>query len=435
MDKNDILNILNDWNLWKQDLETGIPRSDYLNKLQGYLSTDQIIVIAGPRRSGKSYIMRQFAKELIAKGVDKNEILMVNFEDPRFEKLDTAHLQQIYDVYQEFLHPTIKPYLFLDEIQEVEGWEKWVRTMHELGKARLIISGSNATLLSKELATLLTGRHIDLTVFPLSFSEQLLFRGLEVKDELDMVDKRIELAHVLNDSFEFGSFPEVVLSGEKKQILLGYYDDIVTKDLVRRFKIRKSEQLKSLANFYFSNVSSLITFNSIEKFLNISADTIEKFSGYFEDAYLLYFIKRFSFKMREQEKSPRKVYAVDTGLANMIGFRHSPNAGRIAECYVLQQLARKRAIDPNIDVYYWKDPQHREVDFVVKEGNKVNQLIQVCWNPTDHKTKERETRSLLKAMDEFKLKEGTVITESYEGDEEMKEMKISFIPLMKWLLF
>ena len=434
MDKNEIIAILEDWNFWKKPLETGIPRFFYLEKLKKLLLNEQIITITGARRSGKSFIMRQLAKELIQKGVNKNQVLIVNFEDPRFIELNPQLLQEIYETYLEFLNPKDKPYIFLDEIQEVQKWEKWLRTMQELEKAKIILSGSNAKLLSRELATLLTGRHLDVTVFPLSFKEFLDFNGLYLKDKLDLVSKKIEIKSLMRNYLEFGFFPEVVLQKEKKEILLAYFEDILNKDLVRRYKIRKSEKLKALIKFYLSNPSSLITFSSLEKSLEISADTIEKFSNYFQASYLIFFLKRFSFKVKEQEKSPRKVYAIDTGLANTIGFRFSQNLGKLAENVVFLELKRKTFSNPYLEFYYWKDERHREVDFVIKEKLKINKLLQVCWNIEDKETRERETESLIKAMREFELNEGLIITEDYEGKEKIKGKEIKFIPLWKWLL-
>ena len=434
MNKNELLKILEEWNFWKKDLDTGIRRDFYLKKLKKIIPSEQIIVITGARRSGKSFIMKQLAKELIEKGINKNQILMVNFEDPRFVKLNTELLQQIYEVYLEFLNPKGEIYIFLDEVQEVKEWEKWARMMKDLKKAKIIVSGSNAKLLSRELATLLTGRHLDITIFPLSFKEFLNFNSLYIKDDLDIVAKRIEIKSLLRKYLEFGSFPRVALEDEKEGLLLSYFDDVLNKDLIRRYKIRKAEKLKSLMKFYLSNPSSLITFSSLEKSLKISADTIEKFSGYFETAYLVFFQKRFSFKVKEQEKSPRKAYIIDTGLANTVGFRFSQNLGKMAENLVYLELKRREAINPHLEFFYWKDEQHREVDFVVKEKLKVNQLIQVCWNLDNAKTRKREIGSLLKAMNEFNFECGLIITDDEEGEEIIKEKKIIFQPLWKWLL-
>lgn len=434
MDKNEIIKIFGDWNFWDKDLNSGINRPYYLNKIKKFHESSHIIVITGARRSGKSFIMRQTAKTLIKGGIRKNNILIVNFEDPRFVELNTKTLQQIYDVYLEFLNPQEKPYLFLDEIQEVKDWEKWVRIMHELDKAKIIISGSNAKLLSRELSTLLTGRHLDLVIFPLSFKEFLRFRNVDLSKRFEIVNKEIEIKRLLREYIEFGSFPEVVLGGEKKQILLNYFEDILNKDIVRRFKIRKSKELVSLAKFYLGNISSLITFSSLERTLNISADTVEKFSRYLEDTFILFFLKRFSYKFREQEKSPRKVYAIDVGLANTIGFRFSQNMGRLAENLVFLELKRKEMLGSNLEIYYWKDVNHREVDFLIKENLKVKQLIQVCWEVNRPETKNREIGALLKAMKEFNLEEGLIITDDYEAEENIKGKKINYIPLWKWYL-
>lgn len=442
MDKNKLLSILNDWNFWNHNLKTGQERPGYLNRLEALLKTNQIVVITGPRRSGKSILMRQMIKKLLLNNTPSHQTLMVNFEDPRFGPLDTDTLEEMYQTYLQILNPKEKPYLFLDEIQEVNGWEKWIRTMHELDKAKLIISGSNARLLGQELATLLTGRHVSITVFPFSFQEQA--QGIPQTNEMEILSHQADFTRLLNETLEFGSFPEVTQTAadEKKQVLLHYYDDILNKDILRRYKIRKQEQLKNLTRYYFNQQGALITFGSIEKFLHMSADTIEKFSSYLEEVYLFFFVKRFSYKAKEQEKSPRKVYAVDTGLANTIGFRSSPNHGRLMEGLVFLHLARKMFEDQEFEIFYWKDPQHREIDFVIKKGLYVSQVIQVSSlsasgikeDPTQLITKEREVKSLLKGMNELKQKEGWVITENLEAIEEIDKKKIHFVPLWKWLL-
>lgn len=434
MEKKELLNILNDWNFWKKDLETGVYRDSYLKVLNGLISSRQIKIITGARRSGKSFIMRQMAKHLIASGVDKKNILIVNFEDPGFVGLNTKLLGQIFDAYLEFRSPKGEIYVFLDEVQEVPRWEKWVRMMQELDKANMVVSGSNAKLLGGELATVLTGRHLDVTVMPLSFKEFLKFKNLKIKDNLDLISKDIEVKRLLQEFLEFGSFPVVVLEEKKAETLLDYYDDVVNKDLIKRYKIRKTEEIKGLIKFYLSNISSPITFASSGKFLKMSAETTERFSDYLETSYLMFFLKRFSYKFKEQEKSPRKVYAVDTGVANIIGFRFSANLGRLAENLVFLELKRRSYTNPWMEIYYWKSLAQEEVDFLVKEDTKVKELIQVCWDIRDINTKKRETKALLKAMDEFKLKKGLIITEDYEGEEKVDGKKIEYVTLRRWLL-
>jgi predicted AAA+ superfamily ATPase len=434
MNKNELIAILHDWNCWRKEMETGVPRDQYLASVKQFLATNQVLTITGPRRAGKSFIMRQAAWALTQQGVEKENILMANFEDPRFPELNTTFLEQLYETYLEFLAPKGPIYVFLDEVQEVDGWERWVRYMHELKKATLVVSGSNAKLFSRELGTLLTGRHLDVTVFPLSFREFLAFNGVSVTDRLDLLSKRVEIQGLLRRYLEFGAFPEVSLSQQKQAILLSYFEDLVTKDLLRRFKVRKPQELKTLIKYYLSNVAALTTFHSMATVLKLSPGTVDKFSSYLEQAYLVFFLKRFSFNVREQEKNPRKVYAIDTGLSNTIGFRFSEHIGRLAENVVFLHLKRQQTLNPEFELSYWKDPHHREVDFVIKEGAKVTELIQVCWNVEDARTKDRELRSLVKAMEELKVSRSLVMTEEHEAEETFKGTRIAFVPIWKWLL-
>ena len=257
MSKNEIFAILKDWNLWGIPPEAGVPRPQYLSRLQKLISgSKHVVVITGARRAGKSFLMKQAGSALIDSGVRKENILFVNLEDPRFVRLDTKLMDEIYEAYLEFVAPKGEVYVFLDEVQLAERWEKWVRTMHELRKARIIVSGSNAQLLSKELGTVLTGRHLDMTVFPLSFGEFLAFNGIAQVGKLSPTGREIEIKSLFRKYLESGSFPEVALRERKKEILLSYFEDIVEKDLVRRFRIRKGQDLRALVKFYFSNISS-----------------------------------------------------------------------------------------------------------------------------------------------------------------------------------
>ena len=294
-----MLEILQDWNFWKKELDTGNERGMYLGKCLRFLRTDVVIAIIGVRRVGKSYIMRQTIKKLIEKGVEREDILMINFDDNRFVEFYPELLDDIFETYLEFVKPAKTPVVLLDEIHNVPKWERWVRTTQELGKAKIIISGSSSKLLAGELATVLTGRHLDISVFPLSFDEFLYFNDLEIKDELDLIAKRIEIKRFLREYFEFGGFPEVVLSCDKKQLLLTYFDDILTKGIERRYKLKKGEKLRALAKFYLTNISNTITFNSLKKSLDLTTNTVENFSSYLEEAGLIFFVKRFSFKVKE----------------------------------------------------------------------------------------------------------------------------------------
>jgi len=239
---------------------------------------------------------------------------------------------------------------------------------------------------------------------------------------------------MFHEYLEFGGFPEIVLSSEKKRILLSYFETIISRDIIDRYKIREREKIKTLAKFYLTNISSSITYNRVSKFIDIPLTTVERFSEYLETANLIFFVKNFSYSLKEQEKTPRKVYSIDSGLSNTIGFRFMKNFGRTMENIVLLELKIRQTFNPGIEIFYWKDYQQREVDFVLKDGTKVKQLIQVCYNIDDMNTKERELRSLLKAMDEFKLNDGVVITEDFEDEEKIDGKKVFYKPIWKWLL-
>ena len=434
MTKHEIIQILDDWNFWNRDQKTGVSRPIYISRLESLFSSNQVITITGPRRAGKSFVMRQMAKQLINKGHNPKDIMHVNLEDPRFTESGVLFLEKIFETYREYISPQNTPILFLDEIQEIEGFEKWVRMMHELSKAKIIISGSNARILSRELGTLLTGRHLDMEVFPLSFREFLSFNNIALTNKMDLIGKESEIKGALRKYIEYGSFPEVALSEQKKEILLSYFEDVITKDLLRRFNIKKTQDLRAIAKHYLSNISALSTFKSIERSLDMSITSVKSYTGYLEQAYLLFPLKRFSFKVKEQEKSPRKIYAIDTGLCNAVGFRFSENDGRLAENVVFVALKRKQNLNPDMELFYWKDVHHREVDFVIKDGLKVTNLIQVCWNVQDEKTKNRELRSLRKAMEELNVTNATVITGETEGEERLHDNTVKLVPLWKWLL-
>lgn len=429
MEKSELLYILEDWNLWnKDDFDTGVLRRGYLSQFSNYINQGQVIAVMGARRSGKSYLMRQWMEYLVReKGVPKSDILMVNFEDARLVSPDNHLLDDIFSAFVNAQAPKGMPYLFFDEVQAVNEWERWVRTMHELKKATIIVSGSNSALLGTEPATLLTGRHLDIVVSPLSFSEFLLFKNVCTPGES-------EAQFLLHEYLEHGAFPAVVLGERKRDLLIAYFGDVLEKDLFRRFHVRKKEHLRSLTKYYLSNIATLTTAHSLEKIFGVSADTIEKFSRYLENAYCVHFNRRFSFKVKEQEKSPKKVYAIDTGLAHAVGFRLSENIGRAAENCVFLELKRRHHHGYGRELFYWKDEQHREVDFVVKEGTKIVELIQVVWDLVQLQTKQREVKSLLKAMHKLSLRHGMILTRDVAAEEWHDGMLITFIPLWKWLL-
>jgi len=428
MDRNLLTAILNDWNFWEKDQETGIKRAAYLVRLKTIINSEQVIIITGARRAGKSFLMRQLAKDLTERGVNKKDILIVNFEDPRFVKLDGGTLEDIYQFYAKHFNVTGAPYIFLDEIQEVKGWEKWVKMAQEFKKAKIIISGSNAHLLSRELGTTLTGRHLDLLVYPLSFKEFLNFQKESGATETPNIKS-------FQQYLEFGGFPKVFFENNKKELLLTYFQDVINRDVVKRYRVRRIEGLKSLINFYFSNFSNLVSYSSVAKFLGLTTDTVIKFSQYFSNAYLVFFLKKFSFKVKEQDRSPQKIYLNDPGLINAVGFKFSDNLGRLLENVVFLELLRRKSADMDkINLFYYQDSQKREVDFIWQEGKTVKELIQVANDLHNLKTKEREIKALEKAMDQFGLKHGLILTQDSEEEIKIGRKIITVKPVYQWLL-
>ncbi|ODS43124.1 MAG: ATPase [Candidatus Altiarchaeales archaeon IMC4] len=435
MIKEDIISLLSEWNFWGKTPYTGVKRTAHLKKSLGFLGTraNKVLVITGLRRCGKSFFTKQITEGIISKGADPKDTLIVNFEEARFdEEISLGLLLRIYDAYIEIIRPRGKPLIVLDEIQEVPRWEKFVRTLQEKDEAKIIVTGSSSKLMSDELATLLTGRTLEIEFFPLDFREFLSFMGVEFAEYNDLIIKKKKIMEMLRQYLHFGGFPEVSLEDDeavKNAILKKYYDDIISKDVVRRYNIRNIKKIETLANYYLSNVSSMITFNRVSKFLHLPLKTVEIYSKYLETSKLLFFVQRFSFSIKEQENSPRKVYSTDIGLMNAVSFRFMENSGRAYENLAAVELKRRGK-----DIYYWKDQQHREVDFVIKTGHAVGQLIQVCYEIENPETKERELKSLIKASKELRCNNLLVITEEFEGEDEFKGKTIKYLPLWKWLL-
>ncbi len=427
LEKSKIITILNDWNFWIKPRETGIPRQSYINKMEALKNTGQIVTISGVRRSGKSTLMLQYIKSLIDNGLEPRNTLYVNLEDPRWGELSIELLQTIWEAYLEWLEPHSRPFIFLDEVQLIPGWEKFARALHERNDASLFISGSSSKLLSTEFGTVLTGRHVSLSVYPLNFKEFLLFRDIELQPKLELMatDHRAAVARLLREYIEWGGFPAVVLSLQKRVILTQYYEDVLSRDIVTRYKIRKPHKLKALARYYITNSSALISYNRTKKFLEMSLDTVERFSDYLTHPYLIFFVNKFSYSLKEQAVNPRKVYCIDSGLRNTVSLRVSEDAGKLYENIVFLQLLRQEK-----EIFYWKDKT--ECDFLVRDARGPEQAIQVCYTLTEDVMK-REIKGLSEAMDTFGLKSGIVITQDYEKRDKHHGKTIRFIPLWKWL--
>ncbi len=390
---------------------------DGLTTARKYLSYPNILVILGIRRSGKSIFSLLLSREL------KQKTAYINFVDERLISIKTEDLDKVMQAFYELYGET--DFVILDEIQQVHGWELFANRLRRTKK--IIITGSDSKLLSGELATNLTGRHIDFLLYPFSFKETA-----KAKTSIYSTKEIAATKNELKKYAEGSGFPEFKRFG--RPIVREIYGDIVTKDCIRRHGIREEKSFRELAAYLVSNFSSEFTYSKLAKIVSLKdTNTAKNYVQYLQEAYLLAVVERFSPKLKQQIIAPKKAYCIDHGFCNFIGFNLSKNYGRIYENIVCIELLRKKSKDPTLEIYYWKDHQQNEVDFVLKTGNAIKQLVQVCYNPIDESTKERETKPLIKAAAELKCKNLLVITSDYEAAEKIKKHKIQYIPLWKWL--
>jgi len=390
-----------------------------LNEIKRFIRIKHNIIITGIRRCGKSVFLSQIINNFFDK------YYYINFEDERLADFELKDFNKLYEVCIG-LFGSSKTF-FLDEVQNINGWEKWVRRMYE-DNFRYFITGSNAALLSKEFATSLTGRHLQFSIFPFSFREFLELRSFYLKeDDIYATERRALIMKYFSDYLTNGGFPEY-LKYNKIEILQEYFNDIIQRDIVERYNIKNIRQLKELARYLITNTGNLTTYNQLKKLTEIkSVNTAINYVYYLENAYLLFKVPYFSYSLKKQFANPFKTYTIDVGLRNAISFKFSKDIGRIYETAAAIELKRR-----NKEIYYWKNQQHEEVDFVVKD--KHNQLIQVCYDIEDINTKEREVKALLKAGKELNCNNLLIITSDYEGEEKIKGKKIKFMPLWKWML-
>ncbi len=429
--RRELLDKVQELNFWHRKQEVGIKREELDEALKFVSDKKTALVIAGARRAGKTFLSRQILDSML-KEAKENQTFFVNFEDPSLGPyLNTDSLQDMYETYRYFLNKKDFAFVVLDEVQSVPNWEKWVRIMMEKGEnAKFIITGSSSKIFKGEMARVLTGRTINFFLLPLSFKNFLEFKGYKIKK----YESYSSLGMLLNEYLEYGGFPLIVLTEkEKNTYLKELFDDIVIKDIIIKYKLRELD-IRKLAVLLCSNFSSLVSVKRLRNLMQniaktkISPTSVNKYLYYFEDSFLFFFLPIFSYKIKEVMQYPRKAYCIDTGLINTINLRFSENIGRLYENAVAIELLRRYGKE---NLFYWKSPKY-EVDFVIKEGQKIRQLTQVCY---DIQTAEdREVKALVEAGKELGCKNLLVITENYETEKTAERNKIKFVPLWKWLL-
>lgn len=416
--------ILDKWNFWNQKLDTGFKRECYLSILDRYLTIPEVVALTGVRRSGKSTIILQLIERLIQGGVDPINTLYINFEEPRLgEQLNVKSLNKIFDDYVEFFEPKGKVYLFLDEVQLVPKWERFVSSLYDRkDKIKIFITGSSSKLLMGEISTLLSGRYVSEIVYPLSFKEFLDYKKISYNPLL----RSPLLYRNLRDFIEYGGFPRVVMEKDKfmkKMLLVEYYNSILEKDVLLRHSIRNKKDIMELTSFTLANISNPISSYQIEKTFDISSQNTRRYFEYFSEAFLLQFATFFSYSVKKQIYNPEKVYAIDIGLASTNSFRFSDDVGRLLENLVAIELLRRKH-----KLYYWSGK--KEIDFILRDGHQVSKIINVCY-ALNSKSLEREIGALELGLNENK--KATAILLYWEG-EPIKHKRIEFKNILDFLL-
>lgn len=405
----------------RQTVDLGIKRS-VLDIVLKQISLSHAVVISGIRRSGKSTLLNQIISNCYEKGV-----YYLNFEDERLVDFAVTDFNNLYETFLELYGE--RKVFFFDEIQNVPKWEIFVRRMQDKG-CKFFITGSNASLLSKELGTKLTGRCVSIELYPFSFVEFLSFKDYKLqKNALSYTAERAAIKKHFAEYLKHGGMPEY-LKYKDPTLLKRVYEDILYRDIVARYDIKQVKVLRELGLYLLSNIGGLFSYNNLKKVLGVgSMNTIKSYADFLENSFLIFLINRFSYSLKQQFVANKKIYCIDNGLAESVAFQFSKNKGKFLENLVFLELKRRYP-----EIYYYKTANNLEVDFLVKSGRKDIALIQVADNLDSEKTKQRETGALTRAMDELKLKSALILTEDSEEEIKLNGKAIIVQPIYKWLL-
>lgn len=361
------------------------------------------LIITGVRRCGKSTLMNQLLKK-------QKRGYYLNLEDPRLGGFDFSDFNKVETIMKEIYGEG--GVYFFDEIQNVPGWERFIRYLVDR-KEKVILTGSNASILSKELGTKLTGRHLSIELFPFSFGEFLRLKKQEPS---------------INSFEEYllkGGFPEYIKK-ENPEVLHELLTDIVMKDIAARFGIKNTTILNKIVIYLISNVGKEFSYNSIKKMFEIkSVKSVIDYVSFFENAYLVFTLPRFSYSYKQQQVNPKKVYSIDNGFSSNNSASFSKDYGKMLENLVFLTLRRFYK-----EIFYFREKG--ECDFITKEKDKITKAVQVCFDLNED-NKGREINGLLEALGKFNLKEGIILTYKQEDEFKIKDKKIKVIPVWRWL--
>jgi len=394
-------------------------------------TTKKIVSLIGVRRSGKTYILFSLIEKL-RQSIDSRNIIYINFEDDRLFPLTLEKLDDLMEGYYE-LYPEKreeKVYLFLDEVQNIEGWEKYVRRIDDTLNLQLYITGSSSKLLSSEIATSLRGRTITYEIFPFSFKEYLRYKEIEVN--LYSSKSISFIKNAFNSYLVDGGFAETFdeTPDVQKRILKDYLDLIIYKDVVERYSIKNQSLLKHLIKYMFVNMGTLISVNKLyndykSQGYKVGKDTLQDYLSYLQEAYTLFTTPIYRNSVREEQRNPKKLYAIDNGFKKLFSISLSNDYSKLYENLAFLHLRRESS-----EVYYFKEKQ--EVDLYVRTDKEY--LVNVSYAIEDEKTLTREINALKEGMRYFKLDRAYLVTAQRDELIEVDEGVIEVVPMWKWLL-
>lgn len=395
-------------------------------------------VFIGMRRSGKTWAMYQQMHTLLNRGVDKRQLVYINFEDDRLLDVSSKDLQRILDAYFEIYPQYINDsnvHFFFDEIHEVEGWEKFVRRLLDQEKVGLYISGSSSKMLGKEIASTLRGRTIVREIFPFSFREYLHFKQENIAGRLT-TKRRAIIAHHGKEFLRYGGFPETVSLDPRsiRELLQGYIDVVVYRDIIERHKVGNTHVVRELIKYCLQNVSSLMSVNKIysrfkSQGKSLGKSSLYEYMEYLEDAYCVFTVPVYRFSANERAVNPRKLYCNDQGLITAYTVKPDFEEASRLENAVFCRLRRETE-----QIFYYKTARGKEVDFLALFPDDRKRLYQVCVSLSDQETRDREILALQQAMEELGLQEGVIVTGSEAETISQNGRRIICVPAWEWLL-
>jgi predicted AAA+ superfamily ATPase len=396
----------------------GIERS-VLKEVESKIKLPHIVVLTGLRRSGKSTLLRQ----LIKQKYHDEDFYYINFEDERLFNFPANEFNKLYEGLVDLYGK--KKTFFLDEIQNVAHFETFVRRLYEEG-FKFFITGSSATLLSRELGTKLTGRHVDIVVRPFSFLEFLELKGVKInKESIYKTESKVEIRKYFEEYLIKGGMPEYLVYDDQ-ELLTRVYEDTVVKDIAVRYKVNNVMTLKLLYSHLISNLANKFSYTSLKKFVGInSVNTIKKFISYLEETYFAKTINKFDYSFKKQIVNDKKFYVVDNGFIGVLSRKITKDRGWLLENLVFNSLNK------TYEVFYYSN--EKDCDFLTVKNKKIKQAIQVCYELNEENS-QRELAGLTEAMGKFKLKEGLLLTNGQEKEIRLDRKKITVKPVWKWLL-